>query len=118
MQVKERQFSAGRIIFVEGDPAREAFVVKTGSVEIARRHRGQRHFLHLVKAGGVFGEMGLILGGVRSADAVAVEDSVCYVIDQDELDRQLAESPRFVQGLVRILSDHVKRMNDKILEQA
>lgn len=116
MQVKERNFQAGRVIFVEGDSSYEAYLLKSGRVDIVRRNRGQRHVLQELKPGDIFGEMGLIMGNVRTADAVVIEDCACYVIDQAELDRQVAGSPRFVQGLVRILSERLKRMNDRMFE--
>jgi CRP-like cAMP-binding protein len=116
MQVKERNFHAGRVIFVEGDPSNEAYLLKSGRVDIVRRNRGKRLVLQNLEAGDIFGEMGLLLENIRTADAVVMEDCTCYVIDHAELERQLGESPRFVQGLVRILSGRLKRMNDRVVE--
>ena len=116
MKVKERRYQAGQVIFVEGDMSNDAYLVKSGRIDIVRRHRGERRVLQHLQAGDIFGEMGLMLENIRTADAVVMEDCVCYVIDHAELNRQLAESPRFVQGLVRVLSDRLKRMNDKMFD--
>lgn len=116
MRVKERNFHAGRVIFVEGDPSHEAYLLKSGRVDIVRLNRGRRHVLQHLEAGDIFGEMGLVLENIRTADAIALEDCTCYVIDQAELERQLGDSPRFVQGLVRTLSKRLKRMNDRMAE--
>lgn len=113
MKVKERNFPAGRVIFAEGDPALEAYLIKQGRVEIVRRHRGKRQVLQNLEAGAIFGEMSLINDSARSADAVVAENCICLVIDHTELQRQLTETPRFVRGLVRILSDRLKTMNDR-----
>jgi CRP-like cAMP-binding protein len=116
MKVKERQFHTGRVIFVEGEFSREAYLIKSGRVDIVRMNRGKRHVLQHLEAGDIFGEMGLVLGGARTAGAVVQQDCACFVIDQDELDRMLKESPRFVQGLLKTLSKRLKSMNDRALE--
>jgi len=114
MKVKERNFHAGQAIFVEGDVSTDAYLIKSGRVDIMRRHRGQRVVLQHLETGDIFGEMGLLLGSTRAADAMVREDCTCIVIGQDELDGMLRESPRFVRALLKTLSIRLKMMNDRL----
>lgn len=86
----------GRVIFVEGDTSHEAYLLKSGRVDVVRRYRGKRHVPQQPQADEIFGELGLVLEDTRGADAVVLENRACSVIDQIELERQHAGSTRFV----------------------
>ena len=62
-----RDFKAGEVIFIQGDAARELFIVQSGEVEIRLGNR----LLETVSQYGIFGEMALIDAAPRSATAVA-----------------------------------------------
>ena len=66
-----RVFPAGAVIHLRGDVADCAYIIKSGSVEI--RHHGRP--VETLHAGEIFGEIGLIDGGLRIATAVASERS-------------------------------------------
>lgn len=55
MKVRERNFHVGRAIFVEGDVSTEAYLIKSGRVDIVRRNRGQRVILQHLESGDIFG---------------------------------------------------------------
>ena len=66
-----RHFKAGAIIFGEGDPAAELFVVKSGTVEISIGGR----LIDTLGERSIFGEMALIDRRPRSATAIAHADT-------------------------------------------
>lgn len=114
MKVRTRRFDRGRLIFAEGDQSAEAFVVREGRVEIARKVRGSRMTLAVLEPGAIFGEMSLLLSSPRTADALAIEDTECYAVDREEFDRLLGECPRFIQGMMRVMSHHIRTMNERL----
>lgn len=63
-----RSFKAGAIIFREGDPAEELYVIKSGKIEIRLGNR----VLDTLPERSIFGEMALIDASPRSATAVAL----------------------------------------------
>lgn len=71
------------VIFNEGDPAVELFIVLAGEVEIFRTDsEGQDHRLSLIGPNQVFGEMGLISDVERrTASARALESTTLFVIE-------------------------------------
>jgi CRP-like cAMP-binding protein len=108
----DRQFfSAGVVIFNEGDPAKYAYVVQTGKVEISHESEGRKIVLNEIGPQGIFGEMALIDGHARSATATALEDTTCILIREQEMMSRLERSDPFVRGLVRILVRNVRSTN-------
>jgi len=61
--VPARDFKAGEVIFRQGDPARELFIVQSGEVEIRLGNR----LLETLPQYSIFGEMALIDNAPRSA---------------------------------------------------
>ena len=68
---ESRTFAAGKTVFREGDPGREAYLVKRGRVTLSRLLEGTETVLDTVGPGAVFGEMAVLGAGPRSATAVA-----------------------------------------------
>lgn len=71
-------FKGGDIIFREGDPARELFIIQSGEVEIRLGNR----VLETLPQFSIFGEMALIDSAPRSATAVAVSDAKLVPVER------------------------------------
>jgi serine/threonine protein phosphatase PrpC/CRP-like cAMP-binding protein len=71
--IKEVAFADGTSIFAEGQGGEEMFVILAGAVAI---RRGEVEIARLGK-GTHFGEMAMVDRQERSADAVALEDTIC-----------------------------------------
>ena len=71
-----------------------------GSVSIRYRSENRDHRLITCAPGVVFGEIALLDGAGRSADAVADEDSVVYELTQAELDDIQAREPALAAQLM------------------
>ncbi len=69
-------YPSGERVFGEGDPGRDLFILLRGRVTIRgqRSSRGHSRRLQTLCPGSVFGEMALLDGKARSADAWAEED--------------------------------------------
>ena len=74
-------FPAGTILFKEGEPGKEMYVIQTGRVQLTRTVRGREEHLATLPAGEFFGEMAIINKQPRSATATAIEESHCLVLD-------------------------------------
>lgn len=87
-------YRANEIIFRDGDPGDCLFLVCEGSVRISKTGRGgNQETLGFIQKGDFFGEMALVDGQPRSAQACASEDSVICRLDQAAFDRILALAP-------------------------
>ena len=84
------KFAAGDIIVKEGDTGKTFFVVLKGSICI-QRHIGRANIkkpLLCLKKGQCFGEVAVVTGQQRTADAVAESETFVLRIDADSLDKE------------------------------
>ena len=100
-----------------GRPLTDAlYFVESGqlSAQIPRGHRREGVRLQTMHAGSMVGELGLLLGGRRSADVVADRDSVLRVIDREEWRRIVERDPdvaRTIDALaLRLLGERVMHL--------
>ena len=105
-----KQFMAGELILQEGTIGTRAYLVETGAVEISRGHGEKRRVLGRVGPGGIFGELALIDGGNRSADARATAETVCLVIPEAIFKEKLEKADPFLRALIRIMCRNLRNM--------
>ena len=79
-------FSAGDIIFKEGDPGDSAYLIEEGSVEVSVSSTQRSR----INKGELFGEIALIDQQPRTATVHAVEDTVLIPIPR-QLVKELLE---------------------------
>jgi len=104
-----RRFAAGTVLFRDGEPAAEAFLLQDGRVRLLKQAGRMERSLRVVRPGDLFGESGLLRGAARSSTAVALDDVVTLAFDHATFEQVLATSPE-VAG--RVLSQLIRRMRD------
>ena len=89
------QFDEGERIFNEGDAGDRLYLLCKVSVRISKTGRGaQQETLGFIQAGHFFGEMALIDGKPRSAQATATgQPTVLARVDREIFDLILARAP-------------------------
>lgn len=90
---RRRRYPNGSVVFFEGDPAREVFVVVDGAVRLECTAGERSQMLDLLGPGDLLGEIGVLCGGTRSATAVAATQVEAQVIDAAVLIDRLASRP-------------------------
>jgi len=118
--VKEVHYAAGATIIREGDPADSLFLLAAGLVSVRLRLRDStRHKrLSTIPPGVAFGELALFNGGTRSADIIADEPAVCYILSIAKLDELAVLHPeiraKLVFNIARELSARLRRADAEI----
>jgi CRP-like cAMP-binding protein len=102
-----RDFKAGEVIFKEGDPARELFIIQSGEVEIRLGNR----VLEKLPQYSIFGEMALIDGAPRSATAVAVTDVKLVSVSEKRFLFLVSNTPNFALNVMRIMARRLRLAN-------
>ena len=107
--MQRKAFKAGETIFKTGDKSDLAYVIVVGGVDISVQGEAGAVKIASLEPGEVFGEMGLIDTGPRSADARASQYTVCAGYDADELldllDNDPGEAVVFIKTLIRRLRE-------------
>lgn len=104
-----RRFGAGTVLFRDGEPATEAFLLQEGRVRLLKQAGRMERSLRVVRPGDLFGESALIKGAARSSTAIALDDGVALAFDHATFEQVLATSPE-VAG--RVLNQLIRRMRD------
>jgi CRP-like cAMP-binding protein len=97
----ERTFQRGSLILREGDVGSEAYLIKSGRVEIFRAVDGRKLTINQVGPGSLIGEMALIDDSTRMACAAAMETTVCVVVSRDAFVEAFNQAPPLVQYLLQ-----------------
>jgi len=99
----------GDLVFDEGDPAEQMFVMRSGRVAISKRSADDKiSIVALMEAGDLFGEMSLFDGEHRSAGARALEPTELVVVPFAPLTQLFGERPTLLWPLVRLLCRRVR----------
>jgi len=110
-----RQLKKGTKVFRKGDPGSCFYAVLRGAVRIsAPSSKGSDAVLNLLIPGEIFGEIAVLDGGVRSADAVAVEDSELLVIERRELVPVLRQHPDLAMRVIEVVCARLRRTSEQV----
>jgi glutaminase len=117
---REVRYDAGETILREGEPADAIFLLAAGlvSVRLDLGDGTRTKRLSTITPGLEFGELALFDGGTRSANVVADEPSICYVLPIAGLDRLAARNPgiknKLLYNVGRELSARLRRADAEI----
>jgi len=103
-------YKAGDVIFKQGDPAEELYVIKSGTVEIRLGNR----LLDTLPERSIFGEMALIDSAPRSATAVATTDVTIVPVGEKQFLFMVSRTPHFALNVMRALARRLRATNNAI----
>ncbi|QQR73969.1 MAG: cyclic nucleotide-binding domain-containing protein [Holophagales bacterium] len=118
---RERRFASGELLFEEGDEGKEMYIVLEGRVMISKFIPGAgEEALAILERGDFFGEMALIEGEARSADARAHGGPLTVlVLDQGTIQEMLSLDPNasleFLRLLCRLIAKRLREIDEKVV---
>lgn len=106
-----RAFSAGDVLFSEGERGDVMFVIRQGAVQVSRNIDGEATTLNTLQPGDFVGEEGLVRNMPHTTTATATESTTCIEIDSRLLERMVTGDSelavRFIKGLAdRLAATH------------
>jgi CRP-like cAMP-binding protein len=111
---RRRDIAAGHYVFRAGDPGRSFFLVNAGLVKICLTRRGRQVDLAELKPGDYFGELAIIDGRPRSADALAAVDAELLELPQADFFQIIDESPQMFRKLLVELCRRLREADRQI----
>ena len=106
----------GDVLFNEGDPPESLYLVLRGRMAIALANPIDRResVVALMEADDLFGEMGMLDDGPRSAMARALEPSTMLSIPYQPIFEMFDENPKLLWNVARLLAQRI-RVTDEAL---
>ncbi|MDR0475199.1 MAG: cyclic nucleotide-binding domain-containing protein [Treponema sp.] len=102
-----RAYSKNTMLFAEGEPGNELFIIQKGSVKIAKIVDNNEVLLAVLKAGDIFGEMALLEAKPRAASAVAYEDCQVLAVNRANFERMITSQPQLIARLTTLLAERI-----------
>ena len=103
-----REYAPGESVFRVGDPGDYLAVLLTGSIEI----RKGENLIAVIEPGCMFGEMGIIDGQPRVADAYAKTHTRIAQVREGQFMALLEATPYFALAVMRILTDRFRKQTE------
>jgi CRP/FNR family transcriptional regulator, cyclic AMP receptor protein len=107
------ELKKGRVLFRKGQEGESLFVIYRGRIKIVLPSRlGDEMILSVFSEGDFFGEMAVLDGMPRSADAVAMEDSELIVLDRTAFMQFLKNNDTALDAILCSLSTRLRKTDD------
>jgi len=118
-RARMRHFAAGETIFLMGSPGGSMMAVLSGTVRISiPSQEGREILLAVLLPGEVFGEIALLDGKERTADARAMTACDLAVLERRDVLEFLKRQPNAWPRVVEVLCDRLRATDLKMAEVA
>src|SRR6516165_1013911 len=112
---KHTVLKRGTTLFAKDDPGNSLYVVISGSVKISiSSPDGRNAILNFAGPGELFGEISLLDGQTRSADATANTNCEIFVIDRRDFLPFLSSQPTLAMKFIELLCARVRQTSDQV----
>lgn len=114
-EMREVSFDAGQVIFARGDEGRDIYLVTNGRVRLSVLTPEGRElsFAH-AETGSIFGEVAVLDGGARTADATAVTKVTALALSKGALFRLMETWPAVREGIIKFLCNLVREADQQL----
>ncbi|MBU4539556.1 MAG: Crp/Fnr family transcriptional regulator [Bacteroidetes bacterium] len=105
----------GQTLFWKGDEGTALYIVKKGTIKIVLPStEGDEIIVTMFSEGDFFGEMALLDGEPRSADAVAIEPSEVFILSRANFLSFLQANVDAIKSILSLLSKRLRRTDDML----
>jgi CRP-like cAMP-binding protein len=109
-----KTFAPGEVVFREGDPGAQMFVIQTGRVELTRHVRGRELHLATLPPGEFFGEMAIVNNRPRSATATVLEETRLLVLDGKTFEQMVRNNTEIAVRMIKKLAARLQQANQQV----
>jgi CRP/FNR family cyclic AMP-dependent transcriptional regulator len=118
---RTQQLGLGEVLFQKGDSGDALFGVRRGQIRIETGSAdGSRLTLNFMGPGDLFGEVAVLDGQSRTADATAGEPTELFVLRREDFLSHLEREPRVAIKIIQLLCQRIRwqseRMEESVLQ--
>ncbi len=109
-----QDYGPGTVLFREGEPGDDMYVIQAGEVEIRRRIGDSDRTIAVLPAGEFFGEMALLNNNPRSATAIVRGSAQLLRIGTATFETMLRENTEIAVRMMKMVTRRLERANQQI----
>ncbi len=109
-----RTFPKGTVLFREGEPGKEMYVVQSGRVNVSKKAGDVEKILASLGPGEFLGEMSILNNRPRSATATCAEDARLLVVDAKTFEAMIRGNAEIAIRMIKKLADRLAEANEQI----
>jgi CRP/FNR family transcriptional regulator, cyclic AMP receptor protein len=111
--LQKQTLRKGDVLFRKGEEGHSLYMIITGKIKIIRQSRdGDEVILAVLSTGDFCGEMVLLDGLPRSADAVAIEETQLYGLNRKDFLAYVMNNKTAVKAILSALSKRLRKADD------
>jgi len=108
-------YKKDNMVLIEEEVGSTMFIILNGRVKISRiSDEGREVILSILVDGDFFGEMAILDGQTRSANAVTLEDTELLIIRRENFLQMLHDYPQVAINLLKELAHRLRRSDSQI----
>lgn len=107
-------FAPGESIIRQNEPATEAFALISGQARVAKDLYGESVTIAFLAPGDVFGEIGIMINGTRTANVIAEVQSECVAIPKATWVDIVNDNDDLALRLLRTAVKRLAELADKV----
>src|SRR5712664_674466 len=112
-----QQLGVGEVLFQKGDNGDSLFGVRRGQIRIETGAAdGSRLTLNFMGPGDLFGEVAVLDGESRTADATAGEPTELFVLRREDFLSHLEREPRVAIKIIQLLCQRIRWQSERMEE--
>jgi len=116
-QLRMQKVKKGDVLFRKGSEGTTLYIIQEGAIKIVLPSRlGDERIVALFSKGDFFGEMALLDGMPRSADAVAIKPSALLLLNRRDFFQFLKKSDAAMETILTSLSMRLRKADDLLEE--
>ena len=112
---REVRLAKGEMLFARGDPGTHLYVVAEGRLRLAvATAEGRELSFQVVGPGDLFGEISVLDGQTRSAEATALSAATLYSLERGDFARLRLANPKITDAVIAFLCQRLRNVSDKL----
>jgi CRP-like cAMP-binding protein len=114
-----RTYKAGETVFAMGSPGDQMMALLSGTIRISVPFsEGKELFLAIIHPGEIFGELAVLDGNERSADAIAETACTLAILDRSDILSFFERNPSVWLKLIKLLVQRLRQTDQAFAEVA
>jgi len=111
----QRNYKKDEVIFFEGESGEGLFLIKEGKVKIVKMGEdGEEQILDIYGEREIFAEIFMFDSGPYPATAIAMEDSVIYLIETKKIKLLMQKYPEITLKIIKLITDRLRRAQKSV----